>query len=163
MIPVRLQLHNFMSYGEDIKSLDFRSIDLACFSGVNGAGKSSLLESMSWALWGKSRAKSDDDLIKLGTHEMWVDFEFELEGARYKVVRKRSKKKKGQGNLEFMMLADLSKGLSNREYFFAYNINFFYSSIVALISNNNFKCFFSSLINFIITSFVFSLIKSIKP
>lgn len=104
MIPTKLQLYNFMSYGENTRPLNFENIDLACFSGPNGAGKSSLLEAMVWALWGKSRAKSDDDLIKLGANEMWVDFEFELEGTKYKVIRKRTKKKRGQGSLEFMMM-----------------------------------------------------------
>lgn len=86
-----------MSYGENVESLDFQGLDLACLSGDNGVGKSTLLESVTWALWGKSRAKSDDDLIRLGSEEMWVDFEFELEGSRYRVVRKRIKRKKKKG------------------------------------------------------------------
>ncbi|NQV00151.1 MAG: SMC family ATPase, partial [Parcubacteria group bacterium] len=97
MLPVKLQLHNFMSYGEEVEPLDFRGVDLACISGNNGVGKSTLLEAITWVLWGKSRAKSDDDLIRLGIEEMWVDFEFELEGTNYRVVRKRTKKKKKKG------------------------------------------------------------------
>mgnify|MGYP003904128689 CR=1 FL=1 len=31
---------------------------------MNGAGKSSILDGMTWALFGKSRVKSDDDLLK---------------------------------------------------------------------------------------------------
>lgn len=103
MIPVRLQLHNFMSYGQNLEPLDFKGIDLACLSGSNGVGKSALLEAITWALWGKSRAKSDDDLVKAGTNHMFVDFEFELEGKRFRVIRKRSLKKKSQGSLDFMV------------------------------------------------------------
>ena len=86
-----------MSYGEEVEPLDFQGVDLACLSGNNGVGKSSLLEAITWSLWGKSRAKSDDDLIRLGTEEMWVDFEFEVEGSSYRVIRKRIKKKKKKG------------------------------------------------------------------
>ncbi len=113
-----------MSYGEQVEPLDFRGLDLACLSGNNGVGKSTLLESVTWALWGKSRAKSDDDLIKLGTEEMWVDFEFELEGSRYRVIRKRIKKKKKKGgfatsgSFDFMIAtksADEAEGTGSGE------------------------------------------------
>jgi exonuclease SbcC len=92
-----------MSYGENLKPLSFDGIELACLTGANGVGKSSLLEAIAWSLWGKSRAKSDDDLVRSGRIEMWVDFEFELEGTKFRVVRRRSKKGKGQGTLEFMV------------------------------------------------------------
>jgi len=116
MLPIKLQLHNFMSYGENVEPLDFRGLDLVCFSGYNGVGKSSLLEAITWALWGKARAKSDDDLIRLGSEEMWVDFEFELEGARYRAIRKRIKKKKKKGgfatsgSFDFMIFGGASSG-----------------------------------------------------
>lgn len=97
MLPIRLQLNNFMSYGEEVEPLDFRGLDLVCLSGNNGVGKSTLLESITWALWGESRAKSDDDLIRMGCEEMWVEFEFEVENTKYKVIRKRIKKKKKKG------------------------------------------------------------------
>ncbi|MEW6407830.1 MAG: SMC family ATPase [Patescibacteria group bacterium] len=103
MLPKKLHLHNFMSYNGAIPMLDFGQFDLACLSGPNGVGKSTLLEAITWALWGESRAKSDDNLIHQGSEGMIVSFEFELEGNEYKVVRKRSKKKKGQGQLEFYL------------------------------------------------------------
>lgn len=102
MIPTSLKLHNFMSYGENIKPLDFSIIELACLAGENGVGKSSIFEAIAWALWGKSRAKSDDDLIKHGQQEMWVDLEFEIEKDYFRILRKRSKKGRGQSQLFFM-------------------------------------------------------------
>lgn len=92
-----------MSYNDAVPTLDFGQFDLACLSGPNGVGKSTLLEAITWALWGKSRAKSDNDLIHEGSEEMIVSFEFELKENKYKVVRKRSKRKKGQGQLEFYL------------------------------------------------------------
>lgn len=54
MIPVQLILKNFLSYRD--ATLDFRGLHTACICGSNGAGKSSLLEAITWAIWGESRA-----------------------------------------------------------------------------------------------------------
>jgi exonuclease SbcC len=101
MIPLRLRLHNFMSYGEDVPPLDFSQITTACMTGDNGHGKSTVLDAMTWALWGETRAKNIDDVVRLGQVDAEVEFEFELEGDRYRVIRKRSlRTKAGQSSLE---------------------------------------------------------------
>ncbi len=106
MIPLKLQLRNFMCYRDNVPPLDFRGIHVACLAGDNGHGKSALLDAMTWALWGKSRASSDDALIHLGEREMEVELEFSLEGTRYRVIRKRRKgrgRRSGQTVLEFQV------------------------------------------------------------
>ena len=55
MIPIRLALRNFMCYREG--ELSFEGLHVACLCGDNGNGKSALLDAMTWALWGKARAK----------------------------------------------------------------------------------------------------------
>jgi len=100
MIPLKLRLRNFMCYREE-QSLDFAGIHLACLTGDNGHGKSTLLDAITWALWGKARARRDDELITLGESEMWVEFEFGLGGQRYRVWRQRSKRGRGQSDLHF--------------------------------------------------------------
>lgn len=101
MIPVKLQLHNFLSYKEPA-ALDFQSFNLAVLSGNNGVGKSSILEAITWAVWGQTRAVSDDELIHQGTNNCWVEFVFEHEDGLYRIVRKRElKKRAGQSFLEF--------------------------------------------------------------
>jgi DNA repair protein SbcC/Rad50 len=87
-----------MCYREE-QTLDFSGIHLACLAGDNGHGKSALLDAMTWALWGKARARRDDELITLGETEMWVEFEFDLAGQRYRIVRQRSKRGQGQSDL----------------------------------------------------------------
>ena len=94
MIPVRLELRNFMSYGEQVMPLDFTGMRLACLSGDNGNGKSALLDAITWALWGEARASSDE-LIRLGADEMRVVLDFELGGDLYRVIRGRSKRQSG--------------------------------------------------------------------
>ena len=75
MIPQQLTLKNFLSYQDT--TLDFRGLHTACICGANGAGKSSLLEAITWVLWGKSRADSEDDVLHNGSDYVRVDFLFE--------------------------------------------------------------------------------------
>ena len=108
MIPVRLALRNFMCY-RDIPSLSFEGISLACLSGDNGNGKSAIIDAMTWALWGKARSNSADDLIFLGQNDMEVEFEFAIGDRLYRVIRKRSRPKgktsQGQSALD-LYIAD---------------------------------------------------------
>jgi len=104
MRPVQLQLRNFLSYGENVPPLRFDGLHLVCLSGPNGHGKSALLDAITWALWGKARSRSDDDLVRHGQTEMLVDFEFLLDNQRYRVRRERILKgKRGQSVLEFFV------------------------------------------------------------
>jgi len=99
MIPQKLQLKNFLSYHE--ATLDFTGLHTACICGPNGAGKSSLLEAIAWAIWGNSRAATEDDLISLGEKEVRVDFTFSTHGNIYRVIRGR---RRGQSpTLEFQV------------------------------------------------------------
>ena len=95
MIPIKLSLRNFMPYREAF--LSFEGIHIACLCGDNGNGKSALLDAITWALWGKARSRSDDELIHLGTAEMQVEFEFCVGQKHYRAIRKRSKPKASRG------------------------------------------------------------------
>ena len=85
MIPLQLTLKNFLSYRE--ASLDFRGLHTACICGANGAGKSSLLEAITWVLWGKSRIASDDEIIHGGAEYVRVDFEFVSNQQTFRVIQ----------------------------------------------------------------------------
>ena len=107
MIPVKLSIRNFMCYRDNVPPLYFDGIHTACICGNNGNGKSSLIDAITWALWGKTRAKSDDDLIHLGQTEMEVKFDFAVGEQTYRIIRKHSKPKRrgrsGQSLLEFQI------------------------------------------------------------
>lgn len=100
MIPVKLMLRNFMAY-KSAETLDFTDIHVACLTGENGAGKSTILDAITWALWGKARTRQDDDLIHLGESEMEVEFTFELADEVYRALRRRSSAGKGKSELHF--------------------------------------------------------------
>ncbi|MDO8638970.1 MAG: SMC family ATPase [Candidatus Daviesbacteria bacterium] len=102
MIPVKLNLSNFTSYGENVPELDFTKFHLAAISGLNGAGKSSLLDSITWCLWGSSRlGDNSDQLVRSGQNLMFVEFSFELDNHIFTVKRQRSLKSGGTTSLEF--------------------------------------------------------------
>jgi exonuclease SbcC len=102
MIPTKLFLRNFMCYRDNVPPLYFDGIHLACLCGDNGNGKSALIDAITWALWGRSRAKSDDELIHLGKSDMEVEFDFAVGEVQYRVIRKRTKArpKTAQGKTE---------------------------------------------------------------
>lgn len=103
MIPIQLSLKNFMSYADPPETLRFDGFHVVCLSGENGNGKSALLDAITWALWDRTRAASSstsvDDLIRLGAEDMEVVFEFELNGQKYKVTKKRRRGKNSEWHL----------------------------------------------------------------
>ena len=92
MIPHKLHIKNFLSYGPETQIIDFANYHLICLSGKNGHGKSALLDAITWAIWGQARksfgnAKPDAGLLHLGQKHMMVILEFEVNGANYRVRR----------------------------------------------------------------------------
>jgi exonuclease SbcC len=87
MIPISLRLSGFLSYLDSVE-LDFRGFDLACISGQNGAGKSSLLDAITWSLFGEARGKSSDVInLSQEVKAAEVAFVFEHEQNIYRVQR----------------------------------------------------------------------------
>ena len=109
MIPVTLRLRNFLSYGEDVDELDFSGFDIACVSGKNGHGKSALFDAITWSLWGEARKagnerKADAGLVRSGALEARVEFVFDLQGNRYRVIRTfRKRPSSGVAGLELQV------------------------------------------------------------
>ena len=85
MIPLRLKISGFLSYRDPVE-VDFTTFELACISGQNGAGKSSLLDAITWVLFGQAR-KRDDTLINSASESAQVVFSFEYEQDVYRIQR----------------------------------------------------------------------------
>ncbi len=97
MIPEALHLRNFLSHQQT--DLDLRGVHLASLVGDNGAGKSALLDGITWAIWGRSRAAygHDEDLIYHGEDFMEVEFTFRMpyqSGAErsFRILRRREQR-----------------------------------------------------------------------
>jgi exonuclease SbcC len=103
MIPIELSIQGFLSYQEPVK-LNFESFHLACISGPNGAGKSSILDAMTWVLFGKARS-SNDNIINQNSKNAEIDFVFEYENQRFRIMRSKTIEK--SQILEFFVFDNL--------------------------------------------------------
>jgi exonuclease SbcC len=115
MIPTRLELENFLSY-QQAAELDLSGLELACIAGENGAGKSSLLDAITWVLFGRCRAPGRDDVVnrlaaRLGEPAR-VQLDFDLEGALYRVLRVQEPGKTGLLELQLGVGPDQWKPLT---------------------------------------------------
>lgn len=91
MIPIKLVISGFLSYKEP-QTINFESFDIACISGRNGSGKSSLLDAITWSLFGQAR-KRDDSIINSRSEKAEVSFTFLYEGNNYRIQRMKAKGK----------------------------------------------------------------------
>jgi exonuclease SbcC len=108
VIPIHLKLSGFLSYREPAE-VDFTRFHLACISGTNGAGKSSLLDAMTWALFGQAR-KRDDSVINLQSQTAEVAFTFAYEGSTYRVLRSL---KRGKTTVVEFQIAEQGEGAAS--------------------------------------------------
>ena len=104
MIPLHLRISGFLSYRDPVE-LDFNAFDLACISGHNGAGKSSLLDAITWSLFGEARGKSSDVInLHADVKAAEVILTFKHEENTYRVQRSLPRGKSTV--LEFQILDD---------------------------------------------------------
>lgn len=95
MIPHKLIIQGLYSY-QDKQEIDFRSLVGASLFGIFGkvgSGKTSLLEAISYALYGEIERLNNRDnrlynMMNLKSKQLLIDFEFEAgaDGQRYKFV-----------------------------------------------------------------------------
>jgi exonuclease SbcC len=102
VIPIHLKISGFLSYREPVE-IDFNGFDLACISGENGAGKSSLLDAITWVLFGQAR-KRDEAVINLQSTAAEVTFVFAYENNHYRAIRSLTRGKPTR--LEFQIRDD---------------------------------------------------------
>ncbi|MBE9097549.1 AAA family ATPase [Tychonema sp. LEGE 07203] len=88
MRPLELSLEGFTSFRRE-QRLDFSQLDLFAITGVTGAGKSSLLDAMTYALFGTTTrsGKQVSDLASQGSKNLKVQLHFAVGSAQYRVTR----------------------------------------------------------------------------
>jgi exonuclease SbcC len=90
MRPLAIDIQGFTAFRE-LQEVDLRGLQLFVITGPTGAGKTSLLDAMIFALYGKvprAGAQSVRDLVSHGVAESRVRLEFELDGERYQIARR---------------------------------------------------------------------------
>lgn len=80
-----IELGDFLAHSDT--KLDFDN-GVTVFVGHNGAGKSSIIDAITFALFGKHTRKSSKGLIKRGTNQGFAKVNFSVNGKNYEAVRK---------------------------------------------------------------------------
>jgi DNA repair protein SbcC/Rad50 len=88
MRPVRLELKGFTSFRDD-QAIDFDGLDLFAIAGPTGSGKSSILDAITYALYGSVDrvGKQVAQLVSQGQPRMAVMLQFGVGKERYRVAR----------------------------------------------------------------------------
>src|SRR3970282_2106245 len=80
-----IELGDFLSHSET--KLEFGN-GVTVFVGQNGAGKSSIIDAITFGLYGQQTRKSNKGLIKRGTNHAFAKVTFNLNGKQYRAERK---------------------------------------------------------------------------
>ncbi len=101
MRPLRLALEGFTSFRDRLE-IDFAGLDLFAITGPTGAGKSSLIDALVFALYGQVPRVGDDykQLISHGKERLSVLLEFAVGRERYRIVRTARPDRPSQQRLE---------------------------------------------------------------
>lgn len=102
MRPIKLRLENFASYRGQAAELDFASLELFAIAGPTGAGKSTILDAIIFALYGQTPRLGPHPagMISLGADRMSVVLDFEVAAQRYRVTRLARRRGQGAAQLE---------------------------------------------------------------
>ncbi|MEI2577719.1 SMC family ATPase [Scytonema sp. PRP1] len=108
MRSLELSLENFTSF-RSRQNLDFSNLDLFAITGPTGAGKTSLLDAITFALYGHVARFGKDakasELVSQGKENLKVSFRFSVRGVEYRVSRtwrKRGKTDESKALLEVL-------------------------------------------------------------
>ncbi|HEU4356058.1 MAG TPA: SMC family ATPase [Actinomycetota bacterium] len=88
MRPIRLELKGFTAF-RDEQVVPFEGLDLFAISGPTGSGKTSILDAMTYALFGTIErvGRQAGQFVSQGQSRMAVCFEFAVDDRRYRVTR----------------------------------------------------------------------------
>ena len=80
-----IELGDFLAHSDT--KLEFEN-GVTVFVGDNGAGKSSIIDAITFALFGQHTRKSNKGLIKRGSNQGFAKIGFTINGKQYEAVRK---------------------------------------------------------------------------
>ena len=106
MRPIELIVEGFTSF-RTRQTLDFSSLDLFAITGATGAGKTSLLDAITFALYDKVAQKpnSSRELVSQGATQLKVEFRFVMRQTEYRVIR--TWRNRGKTDIKNFLLDEL--------------------------------------------------------
>lgn len=107
MRPNKLTIQGLTAYKQQVE-VDFTDLDLFAITGPTGAGKSSLVDAITFALFGQAPRVDRDikELISQGANQLKVELYFQTNGDQYRVHR--STAHKGQAKVQLELLGKAS-------------------------------------------------------
>ena len=118
MRPTKIRIDGFRSYrGGRAATIDFADLETAAIVGDTGAGKSSILEALTWALYGEisSGAKVLQHVMNDNADRMSVTLELEVNERRFTVHRAARRTRKGTVVADGVLLTETAPGASGGE------------------------------------------------
>ncbi len=97
-----IRLNNFLSH-EDTKIIFSEGINV--FVGKNGSGKSSVIDAITYALYGKHERGNDSNIVRHNTQGGSVELTFNIQGRDFSIVREFN----NLGSLKSVTLRDNNK------------------------------------------------------
>jgi DNA repair protein SbcC/Rad50 len=112
--PLRLEIEGFTSFRESTV-LELEGLDLFAITGPTGAGKSSLIDALVFALYGQVPrvGREYKQLLSHGSERLSVRLDFEVGGQRYRIARTARVKGTPQVRLE-RIVGDDAQPLADR-------------------------------------------------
>ncbi len=117
MILKKLKLINFLSHTET--EINFPERGIIAFIGENGAGKTSVIEAITYALTGQSSKGKNDKLVQWGKNYAKIELEFKKGNDEFKIEREI--RLKGQRVSTYAVVYKKEKG--DYRLFYQRNIN----------------------------------------
>ncbi len=108
MRPLNLKFAGFTCYKEQME-IPFQGLDMFAITGPTGAGKSTIVDAICYALYGRVPRQAETlNLINFDKESMTVDLEFEAGGRRYRVHRGINLDKRGKRTVSPVQLEEFS-------------------------------------------------------
>ena len=114
MIPIRIYLENFMSYRQG-QELLFDSAPLWVLAGENGAGKSTIFDAITFALYGSCRGVKQEELINHQEDSFVIEFDFLIIDKQYRIRRTVSKRGLSTRQISEIFPEERIKPISNTD------------------------------------------------
>lgn len=115
MRPLKIRLEGFSAYRKPVE-LDLSGIEFFSLSGATGSGKSSLVDAMVFALYGRVPrlgARAVAPAITAGADVARVAFDFEVGGTAYTAVRRAQRNKSGGASVKEARLQEGEKVIAD--------------------------------------------------
>lgn len=108
-----IELKNFKNYGDYTTKLELGNNDTRLLIGENGSGKTSFVDAIIWAIYGRSECSIDDIVNRQTKKDCKVEINFNIGNENFSIIRYRNHTEQGNKILLFKNKENISRRTSN--------------------------------------------------